>query len=198
MQRASQLPGMRLVFTRYGPAKSQRRHGRGQLHCIQFMRSPVMVCHRVCLSLSCSSPHQDVAEHFKDLIKMQDKELRSLRAEAKCTLPVAADGHASSIKTGAAVERREQRAEEIDHGRRQDDPPVEGMGHASKSPPGAGYSQVGALTKQCKALQAQPQPHAAPWLAQSFRSRPGQANRKVRPASGKPRICGGAACSKPF
>ena len=25
---------------------------------------------------------QDVAEHFKDLIKMQDKELRSLRAEA--------------------------------------------------------------------------------------------------------------------
>ncbi|CAE7267416.1 unnamed protein product [Symbiodinium pilosum] len=64
---------------------------------------------------------EDVAEHFKDLIKMQDKELRSLRAEVQ------------QLK-GENSELRKLTTDE--------DKTIL-------------LWKVGALTKQCKALQAQ-------------------------------------------
>ena len=61
----------------------QRRPGRRRRVACSGHGRGLTISHDARAGLSSALLRQDVAEHFKDLIKMQDKELRSLRAEAE-------------------------------------------------------------------------------------------------------------------
>ena len=86
-------------------------------------------------------------------------------------------GLVRGLMAGAATQGGEHGAAEVDHRRGQDAPVVEGTGHG-----GGGHSsprnplEVGALTKQCEALQAR-------WWSQKGRRRAKKASRSLFPGA---------------